>query len=127
MTNKFSLKSQNNLDTCHPLLKQLMEAVLQEIDITILCGHRNEADQEAAFAGGHSKLHWPHGNHNKFPSLAVDVSPYPVEWSKPGRFLDLSLIVKKHWDIMANKEYKLIYGGDWSNFKDLPHYELVAI
>lgn len=47
------------------------------IDMTVLCGYRNEADQEDAFRRGASKLHWPESAHNHKPARAVDVAPYP--------------------------------------------------
>ena len=29
---------------------------------------------------GKSKVRWPSGKHNTVPSMAVDVTPYPVVW-----------------------------------------------
>jgi peptidoglycan L-alanyl-D-glutamate endopeptidase CwlK len=75
---KFSEKSENILKTCHPDLQTLAAQVmaLQIFDFGITCGHRTEEDQNKAFAEGKSKLKWPNGNHNKFPSDAFDFVIY---------------------------------------------------
>jgi hypothetical protein len=48
------------------------------IDFKILCGHREEKEQNEAFNKGNSKLKWPQSKHNSLPSLAVDIAPFPV-------------------------------------------------
>lgn len=78
---KFSPESFTKLSTCHIDLQTLFYEVIKNYDCTILEGYRNEADQEAAFSKGNSKLHYPNGNHNHNPSMAVDVSPYPVDFN----------------------------------------------
>ena len=50
------------------------------IDCSVLCGHRGEEDQNKAYDSGNSKVKWPNGRHNKKPSIAVDVAPYPIDW-----------------------------------------------
>ena len=125
--NKFSQSSQEKLATCHPLLEELMELVLQEQDITILCGHRNEADQNKAYAEGNSKVRWPKSEHNKLPSMAVDVAPYPIDWGNSERFRKLGEIVFRCWEKIPMSEragYHLSWGGLWKNFTDLPHYQI---
>ena len=78
---KFSQSSFSKLSTCHPDLQALFYEVIKFFDCTILEGYRNEADQESAFAKGNSKLHYPHGKHNANPSMAVDVTPYPIDFN----------------------------------------------
>src|SRR5687768_11435850 len=75
---KFSQASIDKLATCHPDLRVLFNEVIKHFDCTISDGHRGEAAQNKAFDEGKSKLRWPNGNHNKLPSMAVDVYPYPV-------------------------------------------------
>ena len=77
---KFSQESFSKLSTCHMDLQVLFYEVIKYFDCTILCGYRDKADQEAAFAAGMTKLHYPDGNHNHNPSTAVDVAPYPVDF-----------------------------------------------
>lgn len=133
---KFSKESQKQLDTCHVDLQVLFNEVIKSFDCVVLEGHRNEKDQEAAFKKGNSKIHWPYGKHNSIPSLAVDVSPYPVHWDNLLRFYWFSGYVMGIAQKLKD-EGKMIhairYGGDWDSdkniddetFKDLVHFELV--
>ena len=124
MSYKFSQRSLDNLSTCHPDLIRLMNEVIKHIDITVLCGHRGEAAQNLAFANHTSQLKWPHGNHNKIPSLAVDIAPWPVDWDNEAAFYTVAHVVKH----LAEKlGIPIVWGGDWKGFKDLPHYELKRV
>lgn len=84
--------SQERLSQCTEELQILIQLVALGIDagdlahagvhdISVQTGHRGQAEQEAAFARGDSKVHWPHGAHNSLPSKAADVVPYPELWS----------------------------------------------
>lgn len=117
---KFSSRSQERLDTCDPRLKLIMEELIQVMDVTILCGHRNEEDQNKAFASGNSKLQWPNSKHNSFPSKAVDVAPYPISWEDIDRFERMCGIIE---GIAHSKGIRIRLGRDFS-FKDYPHIEL---
>jgi peptidoglycan L-alanyl-D-glutamate endopeptidase CwlK len=90
----------------------------------VLCGHRSKAEQDAAFEAGNSKLRWPASKHNRKPSLAVDVVPYPLDWGRIQDFVRLAAVVK---EVAKELNIKLVWGGDWTSFKDYPHYELVNI
>ena len=89
--------SLRRLATCHPELQPVIFKAAEGIDegdlayagirdMTVLCGHRGEAEQNAAVARGASKTPWPRSGHNKLPSDAVDVAPYPVDWSDARAF-----------------------------------------
>lgn len=124
---KFSQRSLNHLNGCHPLLRRLMLSVVEETDISILCGFRGEKEQNEAFERGTSKLKWPKSKHNISPSMAVDAVPYPVDWHDERRFREMGQIVKQHWERIPVDErlgYSLSWGGDWKSFKDFPHFEL---
>lgn len=126
--NTFSRVSRERLDTCHDLLQILMEDVLQELDISILCGHRSKAEQNRAYEDGFSKVQFPHSKHNSLPSMAVDVAPYPINWNDVARWKKLGEVVWKCWlrlPISERAGYQLVWGGDWKLFKDSPHFELV--
>ena len=136
----FSKASLEKLDTCDPRLQMIFKEVIRYVDCTILCGHRGQKEQDEAFAKGLSKLKWPNGEHNKVPSRAVDVAPYPVKWGEQGtaeqrkkdiaRFYFFAGYVKS---VADNMNIKLRWGGDWDsdmdfndqNFDDLPHFELI--
>jgi peptidoglycan L-alanyl-D-glutamate endopeptidase CwlK len=126
----FSPRSLANLDTCHEDLQQVFISVVQRFDCTVLCGHRGEEAQNEAHRTGKSQLKYPQGNHNKFPSSAVDVAPYPIDWENRERFVYFGGYVL---GVAANMDIGLRWGGDWSmdhdltdqTFHDLPHFELV--
>jgi peptidoglycan L-alanyl-D-glutamate endopeptidase CwlK len=120
---KLSPESKERLETCHPKIKAVVYRAteLSPIDFTVLCGHRGQADQDAAFAAGNSKLKWPHGNHNKLPSLAVDLAPYPIDWKDLTRFGILAGAVLASARLLG---VELSWGGQWTTFKDYPHFEI---
>lgn len=71
---------------------------------------------------GFSKLKYPNSKHNKTPSIAVDIIPYPfMGWDNTGDFKLLSDIIKRHAKAL---DIKIRWGGDWVNFVDMPHFEL---
>ena len=124
---KFSQRSLSRLNECHPLLRRLMLSVVEEIDISIICGFRGEKEQNEAYDRGASKLRWPQSKHNISPSMAVDVVPYPIDWNDERRFREMGQVVKQHWERIPADErlgYSLSWGGDWKSFKDFPHFEL---
>lgn len=126
----FSQVSKDRLATTHPDLQKLFNEIIKDYDCTILCGFRNQADQDKAYAEGRSKLKWPNGNHNKNPSRAVDVMPYPIDWKDTDRiclFAGYVLGTAKQMGI------NIRWGGDWNGnhetkderFIDSPHFELI--
>ena len=131
----FSEKSKERLSTCHPELQRLMNEVIKEYDFSIICGYRNEEDQNIAYKNGKSKLQYPNSNHNTIPTLAVDIAPYIPQredknaWKDARYFHILSGFVL----CTANRlGIKIRWGGDWNSnfyledqdFNDLPHFEL---
>jgi peptidoglycan LD-endopeptidase CwlK len=125
---QFSKTSVKRLLTCHPSLQDILTEAIKETDFTIVCGFRNQEDQTRAFKGGQSKLRWPMSKHNKQPSQAVDIAPYPIDWNDHDRFIELAKIILR---IAKDKRINIRWGGDWDNnpdtpnrFSDLPHFEL---
>src|SRR3546814_1368291 len=82
---QFGPASLQRLATCDERLQRVFEKVVQDLDCSVIEGHRDQAAQDKAFAEGHSKLKWPHGNHNALPSRAADVAPYPIDWNDSPR------------------------------------------
>lgn len=127
---KFSNLSKAALATCHPLLQQVMEEAIRHIDFTVLEGHRGKEAQNKAFDDGFSKVRWPNGKHNKTPSLAVDIAPYPIVWNDTERFVYFAGFIMA---IAAMKGIPLRWGGDWNRntqvkdekFRDWGHFELI--
>lgn len=107
-----------------------MNRAILEYDFTVLCGHRNKEDQDKAFAEGNSKTPWPKSKHNKIPSWAVDIAPYPIDWNDMDRFKQLAKIVLRIADELA---VPIRWGGDFNtdgdkttnDAWDKPHFELI--
>ena len=126
----FSLRSEERLMTCHPKLQMLMAAVVEHYDISIICGHRNAKDQNAAYASNNSKVQWPNSKHNDYLSNAVDVVPYPSMWDSNRQFYFMAGVIQRTADTLG---FKIRWGGDWdmdsdlddNKFMDLGHFELV--
>lgn len=125
---EFSQKSLNKLSQCHPKLQQLFLEVIKEHDCTVICGYRGKAEQDEAYYNGTSRVKWPNGKHNHFPSLAVDVWPYPYPRTKNGELDSNSVAWDNFAAIVLKKAQELqidiVWGGSWDTFKDKPHYEL---
>ena len=126
---KFGTRSKRNLYTAHPDLIRLFEEVVKNFDCTVIEGHRSKERQNKLFDEGKSKLKYPKGKHNATPSNAVDVAPYPIDWSDRDRFHYFAGYVI---GIASSMGIKIRWGGDWdmdtqtkdNNFDDLPHFEL---
>jgi peptidoglycan L-alanyl-D-glutamate endopeptidase CwlK len=110
-------------------LQLLFRQVVREYDCTVLVGHRNERDQTRAFDDGKSRLRWPDSKHNKQPSLAIDIAPYPIDWADTKRFYYFAGYVK---GVSESMNIKIRFGGDWDSdldlndqtLMDLVHFEL---
>lgn len=125
----FSKRSTSELVTCDAQLIELFGIVVKNYDCTILQGMRSEELQNEYFRTGKSQLEFPRSKHNKNPSCAVDVAPYPIDWNDQLRFYHFAGYVKGVADMLG---IKVIWGGDWDNdnefidqtFNDLVHWEL---
>ena len=119
---KFGKTSKQRLATCHPDLQEIMNELIKVMDVSILCGHRTKEEQNDAYDKGHSKLRYPKSKHNKSPSLAVDVVPYPIAWDNMKRFNRMVGIIQ---GIAHCKGIKIRVGIDFKSFTDAPHVELM--
>lgn len=126
----FSKRSRRHLDSCHPALQTILLDVVRHFDCTVLVGHRGRKAQNEAFRTGHSKLDFPNSKHNVTPSLAVDVVPYPIDWSDTQR---MNYFAGHVMMVAAVHGVRLRWGGDWdrdtqvkdNGFDDLAHFEIV--
>lgn len=125
----FSYSSNVNLAESHPELQRLFSRAVQNFDCTVLVGHRGKEAQTEAVRTGHSKTNWAASAHNKTPSNAVDVAPYPIDWSDRERF---HLFAGYVLGIANEMGISIRWGGDWdrdtevkdNSFDDLVHFEL---
>jgi peptidoglycan L-alanyl-D-glutamate endopeptidase CwlK len=132
---KLGQASETKLMDCTADMQRLMRAVVERLpppyDLTILVGHRGQAEQDAAFASGNSEKRWPDSMHNQLPSKACDISLYPVDWSDKIGFgwlagfvfavaVELGLAQRLRWGGDFNRNGK----ANDDHFSDLDHFEL---
>ena len=135
MANAYSKISKVRLNECHRDIQVVFTEVLKTFDHSIICGTRGEQEQTVAFESGFSKVEYPNSMHNSYPSMAVDVLPYPIDWKDEKRMIYFAGFVMA--TAIRLKEEKKIshnlrWGGDWdrdlelkdNKFQDYPHYEL---
>ncbi len=139
--NKYSKMSEHRLKTCDKRLQKVFKAVLQIMDHAVIQGHRGKQEQNAAFKNGASKVKYPKGKHNSFPSKAVDIAPWPLEWpetaktkrEKMKRIMRFCYFAGVVLGVSSRMGIKVRWGGDWdqdrdlsdNNFDDLVHFEVI--
>lgn len=129
MNNTSKLK----LATAHDDLQMLAHAVDRECPIQVICGARNEKDQNAAKKTGKSELEYPNSKHNinpncgRFKSHAIDCVPDPdrsaatIDWDNVKEFEKMCEMFEKKADELS---IKIRLGRDFK-MRDLPHIELL--
>lgn len=120
--NKFSQGSLDKLETSHKFLQVLAHEVLQDMDITIIYGHRDEKEQNKLFEQGASKVKYPNSKHNSDPSIAIDVVPYPSAWaSSEAEFTRMRELFFWHAGKLGIKLKEMIIfnggGGDYAHIE----------
>jgi len=128
----FSQRSLTKLTTVDYRLTKILNIAIRYVDFTVLEGHRSAARQQKMYEAGKSKLQFPHSMHNRQPSCAVDIAPYPIDWLDLERFAHLAGVIK---GIGLSKGIRIRWGGDWdmdgelndNRFNDLPHLELIDV
>lgn len=127
---RFGNLSEQRLATCDERLQRLLREVIKEVDITVLCGHRTKEEQDDAVRRGASTKLWPLSKHNRLPSMAVDIAPYPINWNDTARFARMIGYVERvAWEL----KIPIRWGGDWNQnghtkderLVDMPHIELI--
>jgi peptidoglycan L-alanyl-D-glutamate endopeptidase CwlK len=127
---KFSKRSQDRLNTCHPLLRKVFEEVVKKVDCTIIEGVRTvETQKEYVRTGKSTTMNSKHLPQADGTSWAVDCIAYPVEWDNWQRNYMFAGYVK---GVAHSMGIDLRMGADWDGdfttkdqkFHDLPHFEL---
>lgn len=121
---KWGKTSSDRIATCDKRLQDLVNMMLSrsEFDLTVTCGYRTKEEQESAFDQGKSKAHFGQSKHNSFPSKAIDVCPYPINWDdKDPRWTAMAL--NAMW-CAGKLGIEITWGGSFKNLKDCPHIEL---
>ena len=126
---KFGKKSKERLNTCNERLQKVFNEVIKHVDCSVLEGHREKDRQNKLYEEGKTKVKYPNGRHNRQPSSAVDVTPYPVDWEDRER---QTLFAGFVIGVASQMNINLRWGGDWdqdfqvvdNRFDDFPHFEL---
>ena len=124
---KFGKKSREQLSTCEKDLQMLFNEVVRTFDCTVTQGHRTVEEQEKLYKEGKTKVKF--GRHNHKPSIAVDVTPYPVDYSNIDRHYYFGGYVL---GVASEMGIDIRWGGDWDGdketkdqtFNDLVHFEI---
>ena len=125
----FGRKSKERLNTCESTLQKVFNEVIKHVDCSVLEGHREKDRKNKLFEEGKTKVKYPNGRHNRQPSSAVDVTPYPVDWKDRER---QTLFAGFVIGVASQMGINLRWGGDWdqdfqvvdNRFDDFPHFEL---
>jgi peptidoglycan L-alanyl-D-glutamate endopeptidase CwlK len=114
-------RSRERLQGVHPDLVRVVERAIEltSVDFTVLEGLRTTDRQKTLVAAGASKTM----NSRHITGHAVDLGAYvdgQVDWSWP-LYERIAAAMK-----LAAKELgvAITWGGDWSSFRDGPHFEL---
>lgn len=137
----FSTVDLARLDDCDLRLQLISNRVVKYVPHRILTGHRGQAEQHEAFVTGHSKLDWPMGKHNRFPSIALDFAPVYFDVGAKINFNDIPAFARlaghyerAAFDLGIEVRLGLDWDGDWrtsgydpdSSFLDAGHIELIV-
>lgn len=128
MSYRYGKTSKARLATCHPEIQRLFNSLINDYDVSIICGHRTEEEQNAAVAKGASKTKYPNSKHNSLPSLGIDAALYPIDWNDVGRHYMFVGIVRERARQLG---IPIRCGADWDSdfatndqtFNDLVHFE----
>ena len=127
MRYKWGIKSIKKIKSCDCRIQKLMKKVIEtsDFDITVLCGYRSQEEQDKLYAHGRTipgkKVTWTKkSRHSSLPSQAIDLAPYPIDWSNIDQFKRLGDHVLK---CAKELNMPIVWGGKWGN-PDYPHFEL---
>jgi len=121
MTYNLSKKSRDRLAGVHPDLVKVVERAIEitEIDFAVLEGVRSKTRQEQLVKAGASQT----VRSRHLTGHAVDLGAYvagSVRWDWP-LYHKLAVAVKQ---AAAELQVPIEWGGDWTTFKDGPHWQL---
>ena len=126
---KFGSASRTRLNTVDSRLQRLFEEVIKHVDCTIVSGSRTTQEQQILFAQGRTMpgeivttLDGIERRSKHQSGMAVDVVPYPSMYDCKDEILMFAGFVK---GVASQMEIDIVWGGDWRNFCDSPHYEVV--
>ena len=144
---KFGRKSLEQLSSCHQDIQLIFSEVVKHFDCSIIEGHRTAERQHEHWQKGRKlvgddpkkRSSWKvvgdtvttkdgyekKSRHQEFPSVAVDVVPYPTMWSDEVKMGELAGVVRVVQDNLFKEgkiKHKLDWGYDLWKW-DLPHFQ----
>ena len=120
---RWSQRSLGNLKGIHPDLRRVMDVALAEspIDFIVIEGLRTEVRQRELIAQGASRTM----NSRHLTGHAVDLLPIDPATGRGAfdwpLYHQLAPAVKK---VAERLNVPITWGGDWTRFRDGPHFEL---
>lgn len=145
MSYQLSKRSLDNLVGVHPDLVKVIKAAITNspVDFTIVCGLRTTKEQQAIFAQGRTKPGLKVTNADGVKNLsnhqdeadgkkdglgaAVDLYPFfegKVQVNHKDTIARLKDIAAHIKAVAREMGVKIIWGGDWRNPYDPPHFQL---
>lgn len=128
----FGTKSRRHRDTCHPDLQRIANKVVEIYDCSCVEGYRGREKQNQYVAEGLSHVRYPNSKHNRKPSDAIHLIPYPGGWQAPKHeFIFLAGLVVGIGHALG---IKIRWGGNWDmdseiltdqDFDDYAHFERI--
>jgi hypothetical protein len=117
----FSRRSETNLAGVHPDLVRVMRRALElsEVDFMITEGLRTRQRQEALLREGKSKTM----RSRHLTGHAVDVAAW-IEGKASWDWPHYEVIARAIKQAGAELGVPVEWGGDWTSFKDGPHFQL---
>lgn len=111
-------RSIENLKGVHPDLVDVVYRAIEitEQDFTVIEGLRSVERQKQLVAEGKSRTM----NSRHLTGHAVDIAPWPISWEWDKFYL----IEDAMKEAASELDIPLEWGGDWTNFKDGPHWQL---
>lgn len=128
-----SARSLKALEGVHPDLVRVVKRAITMTDQDFLVteGVRTPQRQRELYAQGRSKpgrkvtwtLNSNHFVHADGYGHAVDLCPYPVDWSDTRKFAEIAKAMKA---AAKAEKVPVVWGGSWRSNPDSPHYELAV-
>jgi peptidoglycan L-alanyl-D-glutamate endopeptidase CwlK len=123
MNRKWSQRSLGNLKGIHPDLRRVMDRALREspVDFIVIEGLRTiERQRELVASGASRTLNSRHLTGHAVDLLPIDPTDGRGKFDWPLYHM-LAPAVKK---ASQSEGVSIVWGGDWTTFKDGPHFEL---
>jgi peptidoglycan L-alanyl-D-glutamate endopeptidase CwlK len=131
MSKAFGKTSTEQLNAINPILKDLATRALAksavDFGIPSTGGKRTAAEQKVLFDKGFSQKDGTIKKSYHQSGNAVDLVPYidgKLTWENKQAFKDINKAVLEAWTEMNIKDWTLTWGGTWTTFVDLPHYQI---